>query len=513
MNKKKLGIYFGINSLNMVQTQKKECLFCFSAPHSLFDNTQQPSIQNIDDDIKLAAIIQRCLRDHEVQNQDVLLALPSHEIILRSFYIPWMTSSEVKGVVEFEVRRYIPFKLDELLFSYHTQTVKENKNRRIRILFIAVRKEIVRKYRELIEQSGLDVGFIEPAPIGLLRLLRSKKIIQPKKTSAVLQLNNLFGSLMIIDSESPQFIRDFKLSSDQSSLSADQAALKTNLINEIRISLDYYRRQHSQAKVDEILFLTDDINQSRTGDLETALGVKTTAVSSQGLFESKQGIDLGCLQAMGITLRQEIPLPFKVDLSERERRPKKKEAPVEWAPVDFQLTIKIAVACAVLLGIFYSWQNRELNEVRKRKQSIIQQITPLEALKIRDIQSKQIELERKINGYKSVPVKTHTAFYLNMIPQLLPKGAWLNNMKIEMREKRARSQTDQNANIISPVVSLQGQVYDKNSSRQVEVINEFVDSLRRNKEFSAEFDNIVLVSVRKNQEDDIVSTHFEIRCE
>ncbi|MFH1359594.1 MAG: pilus assembly protein PilM [Candidatus Omnitrophota bacterium] len=515
--KNKLGIFFGINALSIIETQKNNIIHCFEASHSLFESSQNYSSQNIPDEIKITAIIQKSLRDNKIEISDVGLSLPSGDIILRSFFIPWMTSSEVKGVVDFEARRYIPFKLDELAYGYHATTITEKKNRRIRILFVAVRKDILEKYLSILDQAGLRVVFAEPSILSLLRLLSFKKQIQRSKRYAVIQLNHHNGSIAIIDQGVPQFLRDFRFASSQGSFSVDAESLNARLLNEIRMSLDYYRREHSQSNVDQILYISDAESSAQAELIKENTGLPVTTVLVNRLMNNRES-SLESLNAFGISLRDDVPSVVKIDLAKSLIQPQEVEEPLKEVPVNFLGTFKVAAVCAVLLLIVFLVSGAKSSRINKQNSLLKEKIGIYDALSVKDLEDKKEEELNQLESYKNVRLKSDAAFYLNRIPDLLPRGAWLTRLKVSYQDNNPTSRTRRGREkpskiITKTTINMRGYVYTEKPNQQIQVVNDFVSSLRQEPRFQETFEKIFSANARKENLDDYAVTSFEVTCE
>src|SRR5262245_13770654 len=121
--KKKLGVFWDGNTLYFVDTDQAIPRRMAATPFT--QDSLQKALNNTlsPEGTKTIAFIQEILRRNKISNNMISLALPSREIIFRSFIVPWMQSKEIKGVVEFEATKYIPFVLKELAYSYHAMNV------------------------------------------------------------------------------------------------------------------------------------------------------------------------------------------------------------------------------------------------------------------------------------------------------------------------------------------------------------------------------------------------------
>ena len=253
-----IGLSWGKDCLYVVQVTGAQPQIMFKIPLSREAKLSLERGAYSSGSVDLVTTIEEAFRQNNLGPSTVHLSLPTNDIIFRSFIIPWMQTSEIKGVVEFEVNKYIPFSLNELAFSYHPTTITEEGIKRIRIVFVAIKKQTLDNYTNILEQAGLSVGLVEPASISLMRSLEFKNLIPKDKTIAIVEQGESLGKIIIIDKEIPQFVREFqlKITTATGQEENDSKAIYTRIINEIRISLDYFSRQNTHLDVKEILFLS-----------------------------------------------------------------------------------------------------------------------------------------------------------------------------------------------------------------------------------------------------------------
>jgi len=518
--KKSLGVYFGGNYLSIAEVANKKLFQFFNSPHNLSESEGvQP--QNIPDEIKLTAVIQKSLRDRKIESTDVTLSLRIKDIILRSFFIPWMTTNEVKGVVEFEINRYIPFKLDELAYTYHSTTITEDKTKRIRILFVAIRKDILEKYCAVLEQSNLKVIAIEPEPLSLIRLLTFKKFFQLTQTTAIIHAENKEGAIIIVEDGVPQFIREFRLGIPSvTNMGLDYEGIKSRLFNEIRISLDYYSRQHTQSKIDKILFLSS-IPAEVTENLGKDLGLASASLNAHSVLEIKEETPLGTLNAFGAGLKKSVAVTAHIDLS--KSRQKEKEAEEEFVPKPINLT-RIAQVGAVCAGIFlivFLFSFQKTSSYQAKLSQLAQRQGPYEALSIEEINKKRDDTIKKLGIYKNVNLRTDVAYFLKRIPELLPQGAWLTNLSIDYsdialtlsdadKQKKTGKDLDKMRAKAKINIMMDGYIYADDINEQINLANRLPAGFKSDQNFFNYFQEAKLLSVRKENLADQTVTFFQI---
>jgi len=527
ISKKQLGIFFGDNSLSIVETEKQKLLNFFDAPHSLFDESKTSS-QNIPDNIRLTAIIQKSLRDKKIETNAVNLSLPAKDIILRSFFIPWMTSSEVKGVVDFEARRYLPFKLEELVYGYYSKTVKEKKTRRIRILFVAVKKDVVQRYCEILEQASLKVNSIEAAVFSLLRVLSHKKKLPQNQRIAIIQMGKNDGTILVVDQGIPQFTRDFRLIAPGSqAFEFDPNSMNMRLLNEVRISLDYYRRQHASEGIDRIIFVTPNESVATTQILKEDLGIPVDSLNIHSLINLEEEVGVGVANAFGAGLRGSVTFPIDIDFAKELIKPEEKaleaEKIFEKAPLNYLSIVKVAAASLVILFLVFISFNRQVSAYQNKMNTLKNNQSAYATTKIEDINKKREEKVKKLEEYKNIPLKSDVAFLLSHIPTLLPKGTWLTTMSINLTDTdtSAKAYTfkgttleskPQNKTGINISIDTSGYTFDPDINKQIDLVNQIITNFKNSPKLAQAFQSINLTKANKQQIEDQTVTAFQIQC-
>ena len=66
----------------------------------------------------IAAAVRTAMATAGIHATRVAVALPPQDVLLRAFSIPPIPRSEVDTAVQFEARKYLPFKLSELVWDY-----------------------------------------------------------------------------------------------------------------------------------------------------------------------------------------------------------------------------------------------------------------------------------------------------------------------------------------------------------------------------------------------------------
>lgn len=522
---KRLSVFFGNNALSIAEMDNQSIVKFASIPHNLFDLTGPRQGKDAPEDIRLIAAIQKTLREQKFTTTETYLSLPTKDIIFRSFVIPWVYPGEVKNVVEFEARKYIPFKLEEVSYTFHTSIFNEKSVRKIRVFFVAIRQDILDKYCNILEQANLKISFLEPASVSLIRALVSKNKIPLNQKIALLETNKREGKIIIMDQGIPQFIRDFKLlSANLPKADNDHALFNLKLFNEIRISLDYYARQYTQGKVSTIILVSEKESPELVQTISKDLGIPTSSLGVDAILGTEDAFNIEFLNAYGIGLKDTVNLAVKFDLAQKSIKAQKSEFRFELSKENLLALVKVGGVCLTLIVLSFFGSNFLLMDMQKKISELDSQQGILRDLGLEQINQKTEETRKKIDGYQSVRLKTSTAFFLTKIALVLPKGVWIQEIslryldptKAEFNASKGISnaeETEPDKILHKMNLTLSGLAFDSNANQQIKLVYNLVKSLKDNTLFSTTFDDIKLASAQPSQVEQYTVTSFKIECQ
>jgi type IV pilus assembly protein PilM len=99
--------------------------------------------------------IRRLIQANGVKARKVISAVPGRSVIMKKFQLPMQQGEELDTNVEFEAKQVIPENLENVNLDYQVVNYLDGGNK-IEVLMVAVRKDIVNSYADIIEQAGLS---------------------------------------------------------------------------------------------------------------------------------------------------------------------------------------------------------------------------------------------------------------------------------------------------------------------------------------------------------------------
>jgi type IV pilus assembly protein PilM len=104
--------------------------------------------------------IGRLIQENGVKASKVISAVPGRAVIMKKFQLPMQQGEELDINVEFEAKQVIPENLENVNLDYQVVNYLDGGNK-IEVLMVAVRKEIVESYTDVIEQAGLTPAIMD----------------------------------------------------------------------------------------------------------------------------------------------------------------------------------------------------------------------------------------------------------------------------------------------------------------------------------------------------------------
>ncbi|MBU2541120.1 MAG: pilus assembly protein PilM [Candidatus Omnitrophica bacterium] len=512
-NKTQLGINLSADAITLVESSARKIVkYCRQELSEFSVNLMELS----EDEIKFSAILQKILRENEFTGRDVYVGLPAHDIIVRSFQIPLVSKREIDSTINYEARKYLPFRIEELIFDFLTRRNKRSKG--FNVIFAAIKKKAVERYVKVLNQVGFNIVSLEPASLSFLRAAFVKTRINLKKIVLIINIDSRLseGDILILDSNMPCFIRDLKLSTAGEAPEQDNLESKLNkLINEIRISIDYFRHQQLalQDNISEILLFTDvSETNSWAQAIAQELGISTTAfLAAETLGIDSAHCDL--LKAAGASFRGLCNFPVELNLlKKKEEKLIRKES--QFAQISKLFVFKpLFKKCLISGGIFialiiaiYVLGNfkikkleKQLNLTRAPKEQLAFLPKAIDFSQKELVAIKKLVQDQLDQVEATIASRVYLTEKIERLQALLPDGVWLEGL--DFRKDRG-----------SLEMVLEGVAYLPSGENALVVIDQFLSKLRNDTKFNKGFKDIVLSSVRQSARDDFVIRLFQIKC-
>lgn len=498
------GIYVGSREVYIAQV--KGTLF---GPRLVkFGKTEIQLPDQSDETAQRQAIIQaikRAVRENNITAKQVFTALPGKDVLIRYFQMPRIPKHEWEPAIKFEAKKYIPFKIEELMWDFYVVLPKD-KGAKMDVTFVAVRIQTAQSYISLLEQAGLKLLVLEPAPFSLLRLFALGNQLAKDKPTAIVDVDYGIADINIVKDKICYLTRDV-------SLPLEEEVIFDSLLNEIRMSLDYYEKLFPAELISKILLCGEaelkDWDKTLTQHLKLPV---EKANPAKALKIHKALPPLSMSVAIGLGLRGLSRAIAEVNLYQiRAVLPKAMvtKAAFKLTPKTRQVIFRaVVLSCAGLL-ILYLLMHQQITQQRKeleKTKSLGPGISlPISSLSYSELEGLKTKLEEKLSTLNLIVDKrTFWTNKFNELPKITPPGVWLTELSF--------SDELSNENRIVRSLTIRGVAYHEDPVQEIRIVTKFASNLKENKDFFQFFKEIKLESMVSGELEGMSVKNFVITC-
>jgi hypothetical protein len=503
-----LGIYFGIKNINLVETSGNKILNNISLPHPKQEAFEVEDM--VPAEVKIMALLKDAFRSNHINANEATFCISGQDLVIRTFEIPLLPQSELRGAISFEAKKYIPFKLDDL--DYDFQVALNKKNKTSLVLFVGMKKVILANYVSFAKQLNLKINALEYSAFSVLRFLKLSGL---NTNGVIVSLcfdsnNEDEANFTVFENGFSLFSRDFDFTGRAPGFEevseADLIQQQEKLKKEIRTSFDYYNRKFPDKVVKNIFVISDKGSHQglKSFFAETAIPVKF--VDTQKLLGRNNNYSSVLVKSYAAALFKTAPLKININLISSRLKIARSAAAgplalFEGIKVDLRYVFLGIVVCIAVFGyglIRTQTTQQELDRIMDSRIKIksVSAEANLDALS--NLSSKY---KKKIAALdKIVKNQRYITPLLSTIPKALPKGVWLESFNLVQGKN------------MSMELSLNGQAYYENGEKEFEAVNIFLANLKNDPQFSSHFKDIAIGFIdRKDVQGKSVAV-FKIEC-
>lgn len=511
-----LGIYFGPKVISIVETIGRKIINNIQIPQSTISAGELE--EKVPAEVKIIGIIalfKEELRKNRIEAKEATLCLSGKDLVVRTFEIPLLPKEELKSAINFEVKKYIPFKVEDLISDFQLKFDKINRSNLA--LFIGIKKETLDRYFSILSQLNIKINAIEYSAFSVLRCLKlsgaSDKGIMGIIGVDLERKDEV--NFTVLEDGFPLFSRDITLINGPEQLEkpeeAQPALTLEKLKTEIRVSLDYYHRKFSSKNIKKIFLFTDQETHSELEAFLTDLGLSVKFIDVSRLTRRPMPYSLSFIKGYSSSLYRAVKTNIAVNLlAAKEKALITKEKIAQKEIVSFLRGFKLdsrVVALGIIICIAaFGWGLYRIYPLRQELKNVIsariQPATINADSSYEALTNLDSEYKRKLDALNSLIKKQlFAAELLDVIARTLPKGAWLTNVTLDNKEQ---GKTE---------LVLEGMVSLSDTGKEFETVNEFVANLKEDPGVNKYFKNVNIASLDKRQVGQSTAvTNFLISC-
>jgi len=444
------------------------------------------------------------------EGQVIATALPPESMVIRYFQMPCVPQQEYKTAVAFEARKYLPYKLEDVVFAYTISYDKVASNK-MAVTFVAAEKNSVAACVKFFENMGLKIGYLEAIPCSLMRFLYHTRDLEPGQTAALIHIGQESANIDLVRNKVLYLTRNVSFSgklgqpvniqaAGQGLESPEDALLGLkfdNLFSEIRLSFDYFHRQFPEEKIEKMIFWTDERRMlDKVQAAGKDLNVYAKIANPFDSVEKGGGYSVEYAIGAGLALKSLYEPHAGVNLS-----PGFKKIEIEKLA---KLILKELCVAIALLFVFSLVDGRKVKTLDTELNNILGQrsASQMQAgnMSRATIEARKRQAQEKFNYLQNLATgRVSVLSKINRLGNLLPEGLWLS--ELDYGKIRGKSS-----------LILKGYAFRMKGDNQIKIISQFVENLKSDGVFLKGFTNIRLDSILNERYADIPVTGFQVSC-
>lgn len=211
-----LGVDIGTTGIRVVQLESKDKKISLENYASIETKDYLEILGNDSkfnnirmSDKKISDDLAKIISDAGISSKRVSMAVPISSAFSSIISLPDMPEEEIENAINFEARQYIPIAIDEVIFDWvvigrtggtkndsENSIVEEKNIKKLKILLVAIPKEITNKYVSIVDSLGLELTTLETESFSLaMAFSRSEK-----GTISIVDIGNKTTSITIVES-------------------------------------------------------------------------------------------------------------------------------------------------------------------------------------------------------------------------------------------------------------------------------------------------------------------------
>ncbi len=186
---------------------------------NLFDMTGLPhgTIADgvIEDKGVVTSALQELLAKNKVKSTDAVISVAGHSsVIIKRITLPTMKEEELSNSIKFEAEQYIPFDINDVNIDFQILGPNRDDNSQMDIVLIAVKKNVIKDYADVVENAGLSLIVVDIAHFAVGNIFEHNYGVLEDECVALANIGGNSSNLNIVKNGIPLFTRDTPIGSN-----------------------------------------------------------------------------------------------------------------------------------------------------------------------------------------------------------------------------------------------------------------------------------------------------------
>lgn len=369
------------------------------------------------------------IKSGNVTSADIFIGISRESVIVRDIEFPLAVKENLRSTLEYKIENYVPLKVENIYFDY--QIIHEDKQfNRLRVLLVAVKKDILEAYLRLKDRVGIGLTGISIASTAYVNFFSCHPDISAEPDYVFVHETDKEGGkklhLGVVINKLLRYSRCVKMPGKEPE-SVIEKELKP--VKEIVEGI---------ANPVKLFFMSDSKKSSILTFLEAheLFDVRITEPSLAGISNPAM------IPAAGLALRGVKKVPMQINLLPAQLRKRPSRTAFYFMFVLIGLFI---ISGAMWGGSKIMRQKLVLNNLETQTERLVADIENIDSIRadIEDLEVRVEYLDRLWRG--NVPLIE----VLNEITERIPETAWIQDLNYDERGVQIYGFADSASELIS----------------------------------------------------------------
>lgn len=151
--------------------------------------------------------IQNLIQANGIKATRVISAVPGRAVIIKKIQLPAQGEEELEANVEFEAHNVIPESLENVNLDYQVLGYVEDGSK-MDVLLVAVKKEIINSYTQVIQDAGLSPAIIDVDYFALENMYETSYEVKPDEGVGLIHIGARYTSINVLKNGISSFTGD-----------------------------------------------------------------------------------------------------------------------------------------------------------------------------------------------------------------------------------------------------------------------------------------------------------------
>lgn len=198
-----LGIDIGSSSIKIVQLKKERERAVLTTYGEIaigpYAKTSIGQVAKLPED-KVVEALEDVIKEANAKSKNAVVSIPLKASFVTIINLPFTPEKNISEVIQLEARRYIPVSVSEVVLDWwvlpeETREAKEGQKQFVKILLVAIHKDILESYKNVILKARLKEKAYEIESFSMVRSCLGKESM----ATAVVDLGASTTKLVIVD--------------------------------------------------------------------------------------------------------------------------------------------------------------------------------------------------------------------------------------------------------------------------------------------------------------------------